>query len=73
MLNIQVILGSTRQGRFGEKPARWIFGELKKRTDVHAEFIDLRDYKLPFFDEPSSPLMSWTMYMASGTGGQLVL
>ena len=31
MLDIAVILGSTRRGRFGEKPARWIFDELKKR------------------------------------------
>src|SRR5262249_6248089 len=50
--------GSTRRGRFGEKPARWIFDELKKRPGVSAEFVDLRDYALPFFDEPVSP--SWT-------------
>ena len=55
MLNIAVILGSTRRGRFGEKPARWIFDELKKRPGVRAEFLDLRDYELPFFDEPVSP------------------
>lgn len=55
MLNIAVILGSTRRGRFGEKPARWIFDELKKRPGVHAEFLDLRDFQLPFFDEPVSP------------------
>jgi NAD(P)H-dependent FMN reductase len=55
MLNIAVILGSTRRGRFGEKPARWIFDELKKRPGVTAEFLDLRDYELPFFDEPVSP------------------
>jgi len=55
MLNIAVILGSTRRGRFGEKPARWIFDELKKRSGVKAEFLDLRDYELPFFDEPVSP------------------
>jgi NAD(P)H-dependent FMN reductase len=55
MLNIAVILGSTRRGRFGEKPARWIFDELKKRPGVQAEFLDLRDYELPFFDEPVSP------------------
>ena len=55
MLNIAVILGSTRRGRFGEKPARWIFDELKKRPGVQAELLDLRDYELPFFDEPVSP------------------
>ena len=55
MLNIAVILGSTRQGRFGEKPARWILAELEKRKNVKTDFLDLRDYKLPFFDQPMSP------------------
>lgn len=55
MINIAVILGSIRRGRFGEKPARWIFDEVKKRSGVSAEFVDLRDYELPFFDEPVSP------------------
>lgn len=55
MLKIQVILGSTREGRFGDKPAKWIFEELKKQEGIEAEFIDLRDWPLPFFDEPISP------------------
>jgi NAD(P)H-dependent FMN reductase len=54
-LNIKIILGSTRQGRYGEKPARWIFDELQKQAGVAAELLDLRDYPLPFFDEPISP------------------
>jgi NAD(P)H-dependent FMN reductase len=58
MPKIAVILGSTRQNRFGEKPARWIFDELKKRKGVEAEFIDLRDYRIPFYDHPASP--AWT-------------
>ena len=59
---IQIILGSTRQGRFGDKPASWITAELKKRPDVDVELIDLRDYPLPFFDESKSPLMSGGVY-----------
>jgi len=55
MLDIAVILGSTREGRFGEKPARWIFGELEKRKGVKPTFIDLRDHKLPFFNAAVSP------------------
>ncbi len=55
MLDLAVILGSTRQGRFGEKPARWIFGELSKRNTVKAEFLDLRDYPMPFFDQSVPP------------------
>ena len=55
MTKIAVILGSTRPKRFGEKPARWIFDEVKKRKGVEAEFLDLRDYPMPFYDQPASP------------------
>lgn len=58
MIKIQVILGSTRQGRFGEKPAKWVVEELKKQKDIEVELIDLRDWPLPFFDEPLSPAAS---------------
>jgi NAD(P)H-dependent FMN reductase len=55
-LKIQVILGSTRQSRFGDKPAHYILDELSKRPDVQAELVDLRDWPLPFFDHPVSPI-----------------
>jgi NAD(P)H-dependent FMN reductase len=54
---IAVILGSTRQKRFGDKPAFWILDELKKRPGVEAELLDLRDFDMPFYDLPASP--SW--------------
>ena len=56
-MKILIIIGSTRQNRFSEKPAKWIFEEAKKRREFEAELIDLRDYPLPFFDEPISPSM----------------
>lgn len=62
MIKIQVIIGSTRPNRFSEKPAKWIFGELKKKEDVEAELVDLRDWPLPFFDEPISPSMNQGKY-----------
>ncbi|MDR3581950.1 MAG: NAD(P)H-dependent oxidoreductase [Candidatus Pacebacteria bacterium] len=55
-LKIKVILGSTRQQRFGEQPAKWIF-EKAKAKGLDVELLDLRDYPLPFFDEPVSPSM----------------
>lgn len=54
MLKLKVILGSTRQGRFSEKPAAWIAAEAGKRGDMEVEVLDLRDYEMPFFDEPVS-------------------
>lgn len=52
---IGIIISTTRENRFGEKPARWIYELAKKRGDMEVELVDLRDYPMPFFDEPASP------------------
>jgi NAD(P)H-dependent FMN reductase len=57
MTVISVIVGSTRKGRFSEKPARWILQHLKKREGVDARLLDLRDFPMPFFDQPVTPAM----------------
>lgn len=54
-LHIQVIAGSTREGRFSDKAALWITEEIKKHGGVAAEMLDLRDYDMPFFNESVSP------------------
>jgi NAD(P)H-dependent FMN reductase len=53
--HVGIIVGSTRQGRFGDKPANWIHGIASQRTDFTIELVDLRDYPMPFFNEPTSP------------------
>ena len=55
MTVISVIVGSTREGRFSEKPAKWILQHLKKRDGVDARLLDLRDFPMPFFDQPVTP------------------
>jgi NAD(P)H-dependent FMN reductase len=57
MTVISVVVGSTRQGRFSEKPAQWIFQRLKNRGGVDARLLDLRDFPMPFFDQPVPPAM----------------
>jgi NAD(P)H-dependent FMN reductase len=57
MTVISVIVGSTRQGRFSEKAAQWIFQRLKNRGGVEARVLDLRDFPMPFFDQPMPPAM----------------
>jgi len=57
MTVISVIVGSTREGRFSEKPAHWILQHLKKRDGVDARLLDLRDFPMPFFDQPLTPAM----------------
>jgi NAD(P)H-dependent FMN reductase len=55
-IKIKTILGTTRQKRFGDKPAHWISDEASALPGVEAELLDLRDYPLPYFDEPASPM-----------------
>ena len=57
MLKIIVILGTTRQQRLGEQPAKWIADKAKEKG-LDVEILDLRDYPLPFFDEAMSPTMA---------------
>jgi NAD(P)H-dependent FMN reductase len=54
-LRIKVITGSTRANRFSEKPAQWIVELARQRADLDVELLDLRDYPLPFFEEPFPP------------------
>src|SRR2546427_12906547 len=57
MTIISVIVGSTREGRFSEKPAKWILQHLKKRKGVDARLLDLRAFPMPLFDQPLTPAM----------------
>lgn len=61
---IGIIIGSTREGRFGEKPALWIHEIALRRTDLDFELIDLRDHPLPFFNEATS--LAWAPAKSEG-------
>lgn len=52
---IGIVISTTREGRFADKPAQWIFDLASKRNDIAFELVDLRDYPMPFFDAPKSP------------------
>lgn len=47
---LQVITGTTREGRFSELVAAWVMDRLGQRDDFAVELVDLRDHPLPFFD-----------------------
>ncbi|GIF99488.1 NADPH-dependent FMN reductase [Catellatospora citrea] len=49
-MHIQVINGTTREGRFSERIAHWVLGFAKQYDGVEFELVDLRDHPLPFFD-----------------------
>jgi NAD(P)H-dependent FMN reductase len=53
---IGIILSTTRAGRFADRAAAWLLEQVTPRQDMEFELVDLRDYPLPLFDEPKSPL-----------------
>jgi NAD(P)H-dependent FMN reductase len=55
---IGVVIGSTREGRFADRPTEWLMNLAKARPDATFEVVDLRDYPMPFFDEPRSPMFA---------------
>jgi NAD(P)H-dependent FMN reductase len=51
MVEIGIILGSTRPDRLGEKVAEWVYDAASGRGDAAFELLDLRDYPLPHLVE----------------------
>ncbi len=54
-IKVKVIIGSTRDGRWGDKAAAWVAAVLGKQSGVSVEVLDLRDYAMPLFNEAVSP------------------
>jgi NAD(P)H-dependent FMN reductase len=57
ILEVGIILGSTRPGRNGEAVSQWTYETANKRSDADFELIDIRDFNLPLLDEPIPPSM----------------
>ena len=57
MINVGIIVGSTRPGRKADAVARWVHEIAKKRSDASFEVVDIADFKLPLLDEPMPPAM----------------
>lgn len=55
MPHLQFILGSTREGRKGDKVAQWVVEVAKNRSDFTSELLDLKEWNLPMFNDPISP------------------
>jgi NAD(P)H-dependent FMN reductase len=62
MLKLGLIVGSTRPNRFADTPVQWLMEGAATRTDLRLEVLDLRDYRLPFFNEPASPAYTGGVY-----------
>ncbi|MBK4216828.1 NAD(P)H-dependent oxidoreductase [Paracoccus caeni] len=55
MLNLQVIIGSVRQGRGGLSVAEWFEEIARKDQRFSVERVDLAALNLPVMDEPNHP------------------
>ena len=53
-MKIYIIMGSTRPERKNEAITQWLYSLAKhhESKDITFEIIDLRDYPLPFYNEP---------------------
>ena len=51
---IAIIISSTRDVRFGDKPAKWVYDIASARDDLDVELVDLKEWPLPFFNEVAS-------------------
>ncbi len=55
MLNLQVIVVSTRNGRKGKAIADWFMDVANRFEDFNVELVDLAEVDLPLFDEETHP------------------
>ncbi len=54
-MKIQIILGSVRENRVGERVAAWVEKQARLDPDFEVELVDLAGFQLPPFAESISP------------------
>ena len=54
MLNLKIIIGSTRPGRAADRVIPWITATSREHGDFDVDVLDLRDWPLPLFGETSA-------------------
>ena len=55
MLNLQIIIASTRSGRSGHHVGVWFDEIARRHGEFDVECVDLAEVNLPLFDEPRHP------------------
>lgn len=55
MINVGIIIGSTRPNRVGESVAKWVHEIARRRSDATFDLVDIQDFNLPLLDEPIPP------------------
>jgi len=57
MLNLKIIIASTRPGRKGPAVAEWFYEIATQHTGFNVESVDLAQVNLPFLDESVHPIL----------------
>lgn len=52
MFKLKIILASTREGRQGNNVAQWVLTQATLYPGFETELLDLRDYQLPYYEDP---------------------
>lgn len=74
-IKLNVIIGSTRPGRWGPIVAKWVEREARTHGKFQVELVDIAQFNLPIFDEPAHPRLQqyqhshtkrWAASVASG-------
>lgn len=58
MVNIGIIIGSTRPGRVGPQVADWVLRLAEQQGTASYQLVDIADYQLPLYAEPVPAAMS---------------
>ena len=64
--HVQIVLGSTRQGRMSPTVGSWVARHVAQRDDMTVEIVDLLDHVLPLYDDPGQPLTGQIAPQAEG-------
>jgi NAD(P)H-dependent FMN reductase len=61
-LRVAVIIGSTREGRAGDRIGDWIAGQVSRRSDLEPNIVDLADFDFPsrYPRLPTPPILRFT-------------
>ncbi|MFD8914750.1 NADPH-dependent FMN reductase [Streptomyces sp. NPDC059575] len=68
-LNLAVIVGSVREGRFGPVVADWFVEQAKRHEEFTVDLIDLADFDLPLALPPTPPALQPDLPRPEGMAG----
>jgi NAD(P)H-dependent FMN reductase len=57
-LELQIVVGSTRPGRAADRFVPWLVDRAERHGRFSVRLLDLRDWDLPFFQEPTEKMVA---------------